>query len=457
DYHGGGEAAVVVVVWRVDGDSGGDCGGDFGGGGGAWGIVRNCVSISTAKSEYVVVSSCCAQVLWMRTQLTDYGFFYDNVPIYCDSKSAIAISCNPVHHTRTKNIDVRYHFIKDHVEKGTIELYFVGTEYQLADLFTKSLPEVRFKFLVEKLGMMRDDSYSDAYSIIFYYIQHTTTYLHFPIMTTSTNLTTTKVSFNLHENDSSSLRLKISFKIDKDQVAQNKVKKAFENDDSSSRVELIPSKIKYANKCKKQIVVATSTTEAEYVAIASCYGQDCAKVKTVNEDVQIRALVDGKKIIVTEAYIGRDLQIQDAEELIKKEKEGLDSKLSGFQIASKDLDNLLESQRLDKNKEGLGYSVVPPPPAQVYSPPKKDMSWIGLPEFADDTITDYTRPSPSVESNPNDLQNSRSSGFENGESTDSILSKLAIKFVKAVDRPAERPTTNKVKTTKKSTVKYAEL
>nr|GFB65654.1 retrovirus-related Pol polyprotein from transposon TNT 1-94 [Tanacetum cinerariifolium] len=112
---------------------------------------QNCVSISTAESEYVAVSSCCAQVLWMRTQLTDYGFFYDKVPIYCDSKSAIAISCNPVQHTRTKHIDVRYHFIKDHVEKGTIELYFVGTEYQLADLFTKSLPEARFKFLVEKL------------------------------------------------------------------------------------------------------------------------------------------------------------------------------------------------------------------------------------------------------------------------------------------------------------------
>ncbi|GKC08846.1 retrovirus-related pol polyprotein from transposon TNT 1-94 [Tanacetum coccineum] len=78
---------------------------------------HNCVSISTAESEYVAVSGCCAQVLWMRTQLTDYGFFYDKVPIYCDSQSAIAISCNPVQHTLTKHIDVRYHFIKDHVEK----------------------------------------------------------------------------------------------------------------------------------------------------------------------------------------------------------------------------------------------------------------------------------------------------------------------------------------------------
>nr|GEV72044.1 retrovirus-related Pol polyprotein from transposon TNT 1-94 [Tanacetum cinerariifolium] len=123
---------------------------------------QNCVSISTAESEYVAVSSCCAQVLWMRTQLTDYGFFYDKVLIYSDSKSAIAISCNLVQHTRTKHIDVRYHFIKDHVEKGTIELYFVGTVYQLADLFTKSLLEDRFKFLVEKL----EDSYNDLFDYL---------------------------------------------------------------------------------------------------------------------------------------------------------------------------------------------------------------------------------------------------------------------------------------------------
>nr|GEW31583.1 hypothetical protein [Tanacetum cinerariifolium] len=68
---------------------------------------QNYVSISIVESEYDVVSSCCAQVLWMRTQLMDYGFFYDKVLISCDSKSAIAISCNPVQHTRTKHIVVR--------------------------------------------------------------------------------------------------------------------------------------------------------------------------------------------------------------------------------------------------------------------------------------------------------------------------------------------------------------
>nr|GEW82735.1 hypothetical protein [Tanacetum cinerariifolium] len=68
-------------------------------------------------------------VLWMRTQLTDYGFHFDKSPMYYDSKAAIAISCNPVQHSRTKHIDVRYHFIKEKVEKGIVELFFVGTEY----------------------------------------------------------------------------------------------------------------------------------------------------------------------------------------------------------------------------------------------------------------------------------------------------------------------------------------
>nr|GEX84053.1 hypothetical protein [Tanacetum cinerariifolium] len=94
-----------------------------------------------------------SDVLWMRTQLTDYGFHFDKIPMYCDSKAAIAISCNPVQHSRTKHIDVTFHFIKVKVEKGIVELFFVGTEYQLADLFTKAFPEERFKYLVRRLGM----------------------------------------------------------------------------------------------------------------------------------------------------------------------------------------------------------------------------------------------------------------------------------------------------------------
>nr|GFA97497.1 hypothetical protein [Tanacetum cinerariifolium] len=67
-------------------------------------------------------------------QFLDYGFHFDKIPMYCDSKAAVAISCNPVQHSRTKHIDIQYHFIKEKVEKGIVELFFVGTENQLADL-----------------------------------------------------------------------------------------------------------------------------------------------------------------------------------------------------------------------------------------------------------------------------------------------------------------------------------
>ncbi|GJR78587.1 hypothetical protein Tco_0149372 [Tanacetum coccineum] len=87
------------------------------------------------------------------TNLQDYGFNYNKIPLYCDSQSAIAISCNPVQHSRTKHIHTRYHFIKEQVENGIIELYFVRTEYQLADMFTKALPEDRFQYLVRQIGM----------------------------------------------------------------------------------------------------------------------------------------------------------------------------------------------------------------------------------------------------------------------------------------------------------------
>ncbi|GJT73036.1 hypothetical protein Tco_1032322 [Tanacetum coccineum] len=110
-------------------------------------------SMSLAEAEYVSLSAFCAQVLWLRTQLTDYGFHFGKIPMYCDSKAAIAISCNPVQHSRTKYIDVKYHFIKEHVENGIVELFFLETEYQLTDLFTKALSKDRFKYLVRRLEM----------------------------------------------------------------------------------------------------------------------------------------------------------------------------------------------------------------------------------------------------------------------------------------------------------------
>ncbi|GJY27905.1 retrovirus-related pol polyprotein from transposon TNT 1-94, partial [Tanacetum coccineum] len=110
-------------------------------------------AISCTEAEYIAMSGCCAQILWMRSQLTDYGLGFNKIPMYCDNKSAIALCCNNVQHSRSKHIDIRFHFIKEHVENGMIELYFVNKEYQLADIFTKALARERIEFLINKLGM----------------------------------------------------------------------------------------------------------------------------------------------------------------------------------------------------------------------------------------------------------------------------------------------------------------
>ncbi|GJT68839.1 retrovirus-related pol polyprotein from transposon TNT 1-94 [Tanacetum coccineum] len=112
-------------------------------------------AISSTEAEYIALSGCCAQVLWMRSQLTDYGFGFNKIPMYCDNKSVIALCCNNVQHSRSKHIDIRFHFIKEHVENGVIKLYFVNTEYQLADIFTKALGRERIEFLITKLGYRR--------------------------------------------------------------------------------------------------------------------------------------------------------------------------------------------------------------------------------------------------------------------------------------------------------------
>ncbi|GKC55600.1 retrovirus-related pol polyprotein from transposon TNT 1-94, partial [Tanacetum coccineum] len=109
------------------------------------------VAMSSVEVEYVVVVGCCANILWMKSQLTDYDIIYGKVPIFCDNTSAIAILNNLVLHSRTKHIDIRYHFIRDHILKGDIELHFIPTQYQLADIFTKPLDEPTFKRLIVEL------------------------------------------------------------------------------------------------------------------------------------------------------------------------------------------------------------------------------------------------------------------------------------------------------------------
>nr|GEZ34604.1 hypothetical protein [Tanacetum cinerariifolium]GEZ77791.1 hypothetical protein [Tanacetum cinerariifolium] len=135
-------------------------------------------------------------------------------------------------------------------------------------------------------------------------------------------------------------------------------------------------------------------------------------------------------------------------EEVKKEKESIDLKIENFENASKDLDRLLGSLKIDKDMKGVGfnkYCAVPPPPAHVNSPPKKDLSWMGLPEFVDDTVTDYTRPTPSI-----DVLKSLRGSFDN------VVPKPMIKFVKETGC-SNATKVNNTKNARKPTVKYAEM
>jgi hypothetical protein len=121
----------------------------------SWSSKRqNSVALSTAEAEYVAVGACCAQLLWMKQTLSDYGCEFSKIPLLCDNESAIKLANNLVQHSRTKHIDIRHHFIRDHEAKGDIALCHVSTERQLADIVTKPLDEQRFCALRSELNIL---------------------------------------------------------------------------------------------------------------------------------------------------------------------------------------------------------------------------------------------------------------------------------------------------------------
>nr|GFA71236.1 hypothetical protein [Tanacetum cinerariifolium] len=163
------------------------------------------------------------------------------------------------------------------------------------------------------------------------------------------------------------------------------------------------------------------------------------------------------KIRTLEMYIASNLDrikilTKELEE-VKLEKDGLDGKLAGLLKASKNLDHLIKSQRSHQVKEGVGYNAVPPPATDLYLSPKKDLLWTGLPEFVDDTVTDYSRPSPTIASTSAEGQNKDSSTSEDVASSNPP--KPFVKLVKPKDSEPESKSKEQ-ETPKKSQVKYAE-
>ena len=115
---------------------------------------QNSIVLSTAEAKYVAAGACCAQLLWMRQTLSDFGCEYKKIPLLSDNESAIKLANNPVQHSRTKNIDIRHHFLRDREAKGDITLSNVSTDKQQADIFTKPLDEQRFCLLRIELNIL---------------------------------------------------------------------------------------------------------------------------------------------------------------------------------------------------------------------------------------------------------------------------------------------------------------
>lgn len=127
----------------------------FGSGVFSWASVKqNCVALSIVEAEYISASEATAQAIWLIFVLEDFGELQtEATPLQCDNTSAIAITKNPVFHQKTKHIDRRYHFIKDALQEGIIDLVYYPTGEQLVDIFTKPLAKDRFNYLRSMLGV----------------------------------------------------------------------------------------------------------------------------------------------------------------------------------------------------------------------------------------------------------------------------------------------------------------
>nr|GEY58562.1 retrovirus-related Pol polyprotein from transposon TNT 1-94 [Tanacetum cinerariifolium] len=480
---------------------------------------QNYTTMSSVEAEYVALSVCCAQVMWTRTQLQDYGFNYNKIPLYCDSQSAIAILCNPVQHSRTKHIHTWYHFIKEHVENGIIELYFVRTEYQLEDMFTKALPEDRFKYLVRRIVLRYDEDECDK-GIMQTKIELTleqsqqgvsndvletckgpanessakkkgrTVAITTKDMQKRRNDVKVRTTLLLDLPDEHQLRFS-KYETAKElweailktfggneankKTKKNQLKMQYGNfkaegsetlEQTFNRLQAIVSHLEFMDVEIEQddlnqkfltslapewlmyTIVWRNRDDLDTMSLDDVYNHlkvyEPAFQNKSESNSQNMAFISssntssGKGEVYTASVPTASIQVSTASTNVAAARLSHDTSYMANEEENHALvaDNEVPIEFAFMTKSSTSSDNEFPPPAQIYSPPKKDLSWTGLPEFVDDTVTDYSRPTPS-----------------------SIMSKPMIKFVKEADCPRviKINNFNNTENAKKLTVKYAKM
>nr|GEX75342.1 putative ribonuclease H-like domain-containing protein [Tanacetum cinerariifolium] len=228
------------------------------------------VATSTTEAEYVAAAHYCGQVLWIQNQLLDYGFNFMNIKIYIDNESTICIVKNLVFHSKTKHIKIRHHFIRDAYEKKLIQELKIHTDDNVVDLLTKAFDVSSKELASPKQTALGKDISNSLMAVYTYYCQ-------LKVNAASPKLTTARVS-----------------------AAETKPTK-------SEGFEQI---IDFLNRSSVSYAFTTSPTIR-----TSCIKQfwTTAKVKNINDEVRIQALIDEKRVNIKESTIRHTLKLDDAE------------------------------------------------------------------------------------------------------------------------------------------------
>jgi hypothetical protein len=152
-----------MLVGYVDADMAGDVDSrkstsgyliTFAGGAVSWqSRLQKCVALSTTEAEYIAITEGCKEILWMKKFLQELGQNQESYVLYCDSQSAIHLSKNSTYHSRSKHIDVRYHWIRDVLENKLLQIEKIHTNDNGADMMTKALPKEKIEFCKEAAGL----------------------------------------------------------------------------------------------------------------------------------------------------------------------------------------------------------------------------------------------------------------------------------------------------------------